>query len=129
MSVFPRFVSRSPVLEYEMDDDWQVKSLGYEAAFPLCLELYEAKTGHGFIDRNYRFDIDEAFIKYKSFFILPSKFFFDGIYRGFDMFVQVSCSHKPTQKELSKVKTIILEGLQKAHNLELKEYISQMEEE
>lgn len=110
----------------ESIQEWQVKSLGYEAAFPLDISQFEAKTGNSYIDKSYWFNVDQALKEYE--FHLPKGFHLDGVCRGAYIFIQVSCSHKPTLKQLKKIKEIILTGLQSAHEEYLAEFINSWNE-
>lgn len=82
---------------------------------------------HALIDQFYDFDVDKTLEEYK--FQLPKGFYIDGIYRGADIFIQVSCPRKPTSRQLKRVKEIILGGLQWIHQECLANYIAQIKAE
>ena len=101
----------SPIAIEDFTEDWQVKSLGYQAAFPCSLDgsrFLPAETPKWRRDQ-FSFDPEDAIDKHKHDLNLPANCEYDGVLSLCNgQWFQFSFERKPSTALLNRIKKTVL---------------------
>lgn len=109
--------------------DWQLKSLGWLAAFELDCDRFTPNFEEEWMNKDYWFDVDKALNERRDQITLPAGVYLNGIVRGTGLFVEIESDRKPTQKHLDSIQRQVLSVLDEAFREDCKACIESWNED